>query len=98
MIGFRLKDGDLDIVNGEISMVEDSELKAQTIKQVISTNRGEWLFDKDEGINFGHMFQDSVRKPQAGEISRQEYNSLKQNASVYNALAKKLERRLDGED
>ena len=98
MRGFKLTDGDLEFVNGEISMVEDSELKAQTIKQVISTNKGEWLFDKDEGINFSNIFQDRVRKPQTGEISRQEYNSLKQNASEFNELAKKLERRLDGED
>ena len=97
MKGFKITDGDLEFTNGEISMVEDSELKAQTIKQVISTNKGEWLFDKDEGINFRSIFQGRVRKPQAGEISRQEYNSLKQNASVYNELAKKLERRLDGE-
>lgn len=98
MRGFELTDGDLKIVNNEISMVEDSELKAQTIQQVISTNKGEWLFDKDEGIDFGSIYQDRVRKPQTSEISRQEYTSLKQNASKFEELAKKLERRLDGED
>lgn len=97
MIGFKLTDGDLEFVNREISMVEDSELKAQTIKQVISTNKGEWLFDKDEGINFNNIFQERSQKQKSGEISRQEYNSLKQNASEFNKLAKKLERRLDGE-
>ena len=50
--GFALKDGDLSITNNEIDMVDGNELTVQTITQVLSTNKGEWLFDEDEGIDF----------------------------------------------
>lgn len=52
MKGFTLHDGDLLIANNEIEFVEDTELIAQTLKQVISTNNGEWLFNENEGIDF----------------------------------------------
>ena len=98
MKGFKLSDGDLVITNDEISLIEDSELKAQTIKQVISTNKGEWLFDTEEGIDFDNIFQDRVpNMNRSSEISRQEYISLKQTENEMALLAKKLERRLDGE-
>lgn len=52
MFGLKTKDGDLVITNHEIEQTEDKELKAQTIQSVLSTNKGEWLFDEDEGIEF----------------------------------------------
>lgn len=55
MKGFRLTDGDLVITNEEIEIVEGTELTAQTIQCVVSTNKGEWLFDQDEGINFENI-------------------------------------------
>lgn len=55
MEGFMLKDGDLSITNDEIDMVNGNELTAQTIQSVISTNKGEWIFDTDEGVNFDTM-------------------------------------------
>lgn len=55
MKGFETKDGDLLIVNNEVSMVEGKELTAQTIQSVLSTNKGEWLFDPDEGIEFSNI-------------------------------------------
>lgn len=55
MKGFKLTDGDLSFTNNEIDMVRDNELTAQTIQYVISTNKGEWLFNKDEGINFSNI-------------------------------------------
>lgn len=55
MKGFRVTDGDLVITNEEIEIVEGSELTAQTIQCVVSTNKGEWLFNQDEGINFENI-------------------------------------------
>ena len=33
----------------------DNELKAQTIRTVIGTNKGEWPLNKNEGINFDYV-------------------------------------------
>lgn len=53
MKGFKLdRSGDVVITDGKIEIVEDIELIAQTVRQVLSTNLGEWLFDEDEGIDF----------------------------------------------
>ena len=53
MKGFKLdQNGDVVITDGKIEMVEDIVLIAQTLRQVIGTNLGEWLFDEDEGIDF----------------------------------------------
>lgn len=45
-------EGDVVIQKGNIQMVEGNALKAQTIRQVIGTNLGEWLKDENEGIDF----------------------------------------------
>lgn len=66
-----MSNGDLVITNNELSMVANKELKAQTIQSVTSTNKGEWLFDEDEGINFDNVFSkqpEEVKK----EIMRSE--------------------------
>ena len=57
MNGLKLVGGDLELLNGEISMVDGDELKAQTIQQVLSTNKGEWMFDENEGIDFKNIRQ-----------------------------------------
>lgn len=44
--------GDVVIKNGEIQMVKDMDLIAQTLKQVINTNLGEWFGDEEEGIDY----------------------------------------------
>lgn len=44
--------GDVVITNNKIEYVEGVELIAQTIKQVLNTNLGEWFNDKKEGIDF----------------------------------------------
>lgn len=52
MNGFELINGDLVIVGNEISMIEGNNLTTQTIQSVLSTNKGEWIFDPDEGVDF----------------------------------------------
>lgn len=36
----------------EVMMTEGSDLLRQTIERVISTNKGEWFLNKEEGIHF----------------------------------------------
>lgn len=53
MKGFKLDhSGDVVMRDGDIEMVQDIELVAQTVRQVIGTNLGEWFGDEDEGIDF----------------------------------------------
>lgn len=53
MQGFLLdENGDIVIENGKIGLVSDNELKAQTIRTVLKTNKGEWFLNENEGINF----------------------------------------------
>lgn len=50
---FKLdRHGDVVISDNKIELVEDLELIAQTLKQVINTNLGEWFGDEDEGIDY----------------------------------------------
>lgn len=96
MTGFMLKDGDLSITNNEIDIIEDDELTVQTIQCVLSTNKGEWIFDTDEGIDFNTILgkqrvkSDSV----ADSIYLKQYAALKNST---NNLTEKLRKRLDGE-
>ena len=53
MKGFKLDyNGDVVLQNGDIAIVQDIELVAQNVKQVIGTNLGEWFGDLGEGIDF----------------------------------------------
>ena len=93
-----LTNGDLSITNNEIDMIEGNELKAQTIGCVLSTNKGEWLFNLDEGIDFDAILGKQRIKANSSTAKdayyMEEIASLK---STDSALAEKLRRRLDGE-
>lgn len=52
--------GDIVIENGEIQIAENEELIRQKIKSVISTNKGEWFADWDEGIDFSNILGKGV--------------------------------------
>lgn len=46
------KDGDIEISNDSIKTISSSELLAQQVKMILSTNQGEWWLNKEEGIPF----------------------------------------------
>lgn len=98
MEGFMLTNGDLSITNGVIDMVSGSELTAQTIQQVLSTNKGEWLFNQDEGIDFDAILGKHRIKSTSSSAKdvyyMNEIATLKSNDSE---LSERLRRRLDGE-
>ena len=96
MKGFEMVDGDLVITNNELSMVADTALKVQTIQSVLSTNKGEWIFDPDEGINFRNILgKQSIETDNAAEaVYYKELTSVRENE---NELSKALEKRLSGE-
>ena len=96
MIGFKLNDGDVAITNGEIELVEGDALTVQTIQQVLSTNKGEWLFDAEEGINFDNILGKKRTKTNTAKdaMYQQEIANMRERE---NGLVEKLARRLDGE-
>lgn len=98
MKGFMLKDGDLSISNGEIDMIEGTELTAQTIGCVLSTSKGEWLYNLNEGVDFDIILGKQRIKPTASSTKDTYYlgeiASLKDNDD---ALSEKLRRRLNGD-
>ena len=51
MRSFSTVDGDV-VIGKTIEMVEGKELLRQKVERVVGTNKGEWEFDLDEGINF----------------------------------------------
>lgn len=98
MKGFMLSDGDLVITNNEIVMTQGNELISQTIQCVLSTNKGEWIFDEEEGIDFDNIFGKQRVKTKTTKATDAFYRDELLNAREDdNALAEKLLRRLDGE-
>lgn len=97
MIGLKIRDGDLVITNNEIELVEGNELTKQTIQSVLSTNKGEWKFDTEEGISFYNILGErSIVQQQEksdGYIQKQ-YTELRND---YNEWAEMLRKRLDGD-
>lgn len=82
MTGFQLKNGDVVIENNEIQMVSDAELIRQTVETVLNTNKGEWFFDEDEGINFDNILGKKKK--------------IKDNGNTSDYYNDRLEKRLDG--
>ena len=96
MKGFKLIDGDLSITNNEIDIIEGSELTAQTISSVLSTKKGEWIFNAEEGIDFDILFgkQRIKRTSIKDDYYQEKYIELR---SDNNENAEKLRKRLSGE-
>lgn len=96
MIGLKVRNGDLVITNNEIELVEGNELKRQTIQSVLSTNKGEWFFDAEEGIDFQSILGERREAQQTTVDSyvQQQYINLRQDS---NKWAEMLKKRLDGD-
>lgn len=71
-------------------MVHGAELTRQTAEAVLGTNKGEWSLNVEEGINFSNILGKAkpTEKPSAAD----------KELSEMSHLARKLERRLDGEE
>lgn len=96
------ENGDLLIKNGEIQMVSGAELTQQKVKTVLSTNKGEWSLNVDEGIDFKNILGKSNMKLKGDkqQVLESENAYLKGKLQDYennNEMNDLLERRLDGE-
>ena len=65
MKGFSTHNGDVVVNKTTIEMVSDSELLRQKVERVLGTNKGEWSYDQNEGINFKVVL---CKNPNADEI------------------------------
>lgn len=72
--------GDLVIAKNDLQFVQDKELTAQKCRLVLSTNKGEWLLNRDEGINFGAIL---VKNPNRDEIIDTVRDGLRQIDSTF---------------
>lgn len=81
MKGFKVDDrGDIVFENGKIALIEDNELKAQSLRTVMGTNKGEWFLNDTEGVDFGFLLgkgiTDDMRLAQCVEACKQVDESL----------------------
>lgn len=79
--GFLLDEkGDIVIKDGELVVISDTELTAQTLKTVIGTNKGEWFMNEEEGIDFNYMLgkgiTDDMQRTQIQDACNQVDESL----------------------
>lgn len=69
MIGIALDaSGDIVIENNEISIVVGDELLKQKVWAVLRTNRREWFFDWEQGVEFDNLLGKSTNE----ELARYE--------------------------
>lgn len=90
---FKLNnENDIDIKNNQIQTIDDLDLLAQKIKQILNTNKKEWKFDETEGINFSNILGKNI----SDEIIRNEIlNGIKQvdeNLSLDNFICNRNKR------
>jgi len=55
MKGFKLNSNGDIVISNDIELVSDNKLIKQTLQTVLQTNKGEWWFNKNEGINFNNI-------------------------------------------
>lgn len=76
MKGFKLDDsGDVVIGKMGIELIEDLELTKQTVRTVLGTNKNEWGFNKNEGIDFRKII---VKNPDIDLIKNEIQEGLRQ--------------------
>lgn len=52
--------GDLLIQNNQFQMVDGNELLRQKVQEVLSTKKGEWFYDWEQGIEFSQLLGKNV--------------------------------------
>lgn len=63
MLSFKLDEyGDLKVENGEIEMITGNELLYQKVRQVLSTNLGEYTLEPEQGISFKNLLSRKLNK------------------------------------
>lgn len=62
MYGFRLDENrDVEITNGDIQLVNDDNLIKQSVECILSTDKGEWCLNTNEGIVFENLLGKHIK-------------------------------------
>lgn len=69
------KTGDLVLKNGDLQLVKDKDLTIQKVKLTLSTNKGEWFLNEEQGIDFRVIL---TKNPSVDEILETVRNGLHQ--------------------
>ena len=81
MKDFRLNSaGDLGLLGADLDLVSGTEQKIQTLHQILSTNKGEWKFDPEEGIDHAAFYQ---KEPIPSRMAEAIQDGMQQTDSNY---------------
>ena len=84
MDGFKINNsGDVVVSYNDIVMISDNDLIAQTVRQVLKTNLGEWWLNADEGID---VYSVLCKNPNYDQIEDNIKNALLQVDSTFELL------------
>ncbi len=84
MTGFALDNkGDVIIEEDKIKMVNDKELIALKVRQILKTNFGEWWLNENEGIDFQSLL---CKNPNYEQIEDNIKSGLMQVDSTFELL------------
>lgn len=90
--------GDVLIERNEIQMVHGSELKLQTLKTTLATQKGEWFLNWQQGVDYNSILGKKRYASKNDGIAKQYIEEIRANDENNNLLNDKLARRLDGVD
>ena len=82
MKGFKIVGGDVSISDGDINLVEATELEIQTMKTVLQTNKGEDVFDDTEGINLRQILGKGVTEDMVKTQIRSGVNQVNSDYTI----------------
>lgn len=77
------RNGDVIIKDGNIQMVEGTDLKAQTFRQVIGTKLGEWKYDESEGMDFSVLLTKHYNVDMIQEAIETAVKQVDDNAQIH---------------
>jgi phage baseplate assembly protein W len=84
MDGFKIdENGDVIVNDTDIELTNNNELIAQTVRQILKTNLGEWWLNEDEGIDLYSML---CKNPNYDQIEDNVKNALLQVDNTFELL------------
>lgn len=86
--------GDIAIKNHDIQFVSGAELTAQKARLILSTNKGEWILNADEGIDFSVMLVKNPNKDAILDTVRDGLRQIDETFRITEYEYKTVERHL----
>jgi len=84
MKDIKLKDGDIDVTNGKIQLVEKTDKLKQQLGKILLTNIGNYLHE-----NYGSRISEMLGKPYIGNIEAQIKSEIRNALNYFIDLQQK---------